>query len=799
MTTGRDPNAWRTHEVPTFTETEDTWILGLTLKQLLMLGIVAALSYAVFIFSPLWFLPFLARIGVALGFALVGAAMVVIRPDGRSMFSVIGEGVSFMTSPKEYLETMSDLVSEQTVEQRQEQNAAARVRVGVLPGRPTGLGGLKLSVTEFVSAMVWRIKDGRRDRSDSGTGGSGGVDAGVLVVGVLVGFSLILGGCGKPVEAQSPVSDHYNGRRVYLQSIVVNFRDNINLGGDSANIRVKAATDLASAGPRVNETLQSVTELESHATRNRPAFSRQAPVGPIEPILNIIQADELVFNGINVGPYGVVDRPYCEINTIRREGVFTVIKRDGFLDSYKGRASSTDCRLKAPKAVADPMTGALDRQSSLSKPVISVNWQDRKRNQGAINIERGMFPYPGPWIESVEFPETANGFITAGPLGERLVDGFRLCDLRKTKVLSLGIQTEAPATADTVSYFPGETGYFQGQGGRRIAGQVQTCWLEPRHNVEMVLPLYEVMSAASNPFFDLSVQAKVTTRDITKINNIATLEVKNGTTLLFSERVPEHLDSDWLPEPGGDFPTVRFNLPAGLFAVLPKKNSTEPDSVDLSITIQYEHAVTVERPAYQPLSFEMESGVDHIFQCNCSCSGGGCTSTCGNRGCNRNASSLWQYFKYWDPHYTVGTTSPDGSPGEPWDREFLPFTPEAEQIFIFRQTVNFEPMVVTFDDAYVDLVYVVPTPEPGEVREVDYYQLGQPIGLQEFDVLSCSVGIDPATGWVYIPPGTNSKGEAFGGCRRNYACCISAPEVEELCLVGDNVITNEEYNCPFSD
>ena len=60
MTTEReDRDAWRTHEVPTFTQAEDTWLFGLTAKQLLGVVIAVVLGYVVFQFAPLWFLPFI--------------------------------------------------------------------------------------------------------------------------------------------------------------------------------------------------------------------------------------------------------------------------------------------------------------------------------------------------------------------------------------------------------------------------------------------------------------------------------------------------------------------------------------------------------------------------------------------------------------------------------------------------------------------------------------------------------------------------------------------------------------------
>ena len=96
MTTERDDrNAWRTHEVPTFTQAEDTWLFGLTAKQLLGVVIAIVLGYVVFQFAPLWFLPLIVRIGIGAVVGALAAGFVAIRPGGRSMFGIVREYFAF--------------------------------------------------------------------------------------------------------------------------------------------------------------------------------------------------------------------------------------------------------------------------------------------------------------------------------------------------------------------------------------------------------------------------------------------------------------------------------------------------------------------------------------------------------------------------------------------------------------------------------------------------------------------------------------------------------------------------------
>ena len=75
-------------------------------------------------------------------------------------------------------------------------------------------------------------------------------------------------------------------------------------------------------------------------------------------------------------------------------------------------------------------------------------------------------------------------------------------------------------------------------------------------------------------------------------------------------------------------------------------------------------------------------------------------------------------------------------------------------------------------------------------------------GLSDYGTASrCTAGPDVAqdadgrwTGWLWVPPGVNSKGEAYGGCRRAFACKLNVPEQEEPFGPGGTP-TEEDYEC----
>ena len=749
MTTERDNESWRTHEVPTFTQAEDTWIAGLTARQLLGLVIAVTLGYVVYQFSPLWFLPMLARIAVGVAVGLLLAGFVAIKPGGRTMFSVMREYVAFRFGPRYHVSAVRHLVATRPMEQYRRR----RRRRGISFSVPLPLPGRIMRLDVWIPLPFGRGRSG---------------EAAMLLL--LLSGCVFAAGCGAD-RVQAQVADDYRGRRVYLQSIVTKLAGPINEGAQSATIRLRAAAPLKEAGPRLNETLQSVTELESHGTRVLPAWTRVGVAGPIGTVQALTTGQEFVFENVYLGDSGTQVgtndiRPYCDI--AMGEGQYIHLSSPSRI-SY--RAHSTDCRIRAQGGNVDEIEG-LTARDAISKPMLSVNWQDRKRNQGALTIGVGMLPYPGQAVISVTPVERiADGEAV-------LLDRHKICDGRLIKVVSLGIQGERPAN-------PGTDDYFEGKSGQRIAGVVKTCPLVALTNVDVILPEMVVFAAGESDY-EIKVRPMVSTLEPLNIVNRATLFVldKEGTAELAELNVPKPGEAGFDPlNPN----TVKFNIAPP--ALEDKRNSTDPDSAIIQLRVDLEHRVTVKRPVYQPIEQFDEHGVQHIYTCGCSKSGGTCSPAGGSCSCSCSSNHTRRYFKYWDPHYRVDAE----------DREYLPDSDDSNVELVFEQSFLFEKMLVTFDRPYVELVYVDPTPEPGEVREPDYHEEGRVVGLWDGEPLHCGPGVAQDTegrwtGWLWVEPGTNSNGEAYGGCRRAFACKLKIPEQEEPFGPG-GMPTEEDYEC----
>ena len=496
-----------------------------------------------------------------------------------------------------------------------------------------------------------------------------------------------------------------------------------------------------------------------------------AAEGPIRTVQALTTGQEFVFENVYLGDSGTqvgTDdiRPYCDI--AMGEGQY-IHQSSPPRISY--RAHSKDCRIRAQGGNVDLFEG-LAARDAISKPVLSVNWQDRKRNQGALTIGVGMLPYPGQAVISVTPVERiADGEAI-------LLDRHEICNGRLIKIVSLGIQGERPAN-------PGTDDYFEGESGQRIAGVVKTCPLVALTNVEVILPEMAVFAAGESDY-EIKVRPVVSTLEPLNIVNRATLFVldKEGTAELVELNVPKPGEAGFDPlNPN----TVKFNIAPP--ALEDKRNSTDPDSAIIQLRVDLEHRVTVKRPVYQPIEQFDEHGVQHIYTCGCSKSGGTCSPGGGSCSCSCSSNHTRRYFKYWDPHYRVDAE----------DREYLPDSDDSNVELVFEQSFLFEKMLVTFDRPYEELVYVDPTPEPGEVREPDYYEEGRVVGLWDGEPLHCGPGVAQDTegrwtGWLWVETGTNSNGEAYGGCRRAFACKLKIPEQEEPFGPG-GMPTEEDYEC----
>ena len=575
MTTERqDREAWRTHEVPTFTQAEDTWLFGLTAKQLLGVVIAVVLGYVVFQFAPLWFLPLMVRIGVGAVVGVVGAGFVALRPGGRSVFGIIREYLSFRFGARYHISEVNDLIRRRPMEQfrRRRRRRGTHLRLPLpLPGRTVTL----------------------EIRLPFGIGGRGSTAAGILL---LVAAGTLMAGCG-PDKAEAQVADDYRGKRVYLQSVVVKLSGSVNEGAGAATIRLKAAAPMKEAGPRVNETLQSVTELESHGTRVLPAWTFVGSAGPITPLQALGTGEEFVFENIFLGDRGGI-RPYCDIAV--RQGYF-ISRQSPPRISY--RAHSEHCRIRAQGGSVEDIQG-LSARDAISKPVLSVNWQDRKRNQGALSIGEGMLPYPKVRVISVTpVEDMADGDAV-------LLDRYEICNGNDVEILTIGIQSERPEN-------PGADYYFEGAAGQRIAGEVRICPLIAPNNVRVIMEEMAVF-AQGEADFEIKVTPVVSTLVPQDIVNSATLFVLDkGGVEIWDGIVLKPGDAGFDPlKPD----TVKFNVAPTVME--DKRNSTDPDSAIIQLRLDLEHLVTVKRPVYQPIQYYPEFGNTHIYQCRCSASGG---------------------------------------------------------------------------------------------------------------------------------------------------------------------------------
>lgn len=116
MSAGNDN--WRRHEVPTFTQVEDSWIFGLGLKQIMGVVIAISVGFAIYQFASFSFLPGNVRIGLAVGCGIIGVGIVVVRPGGRSVFSLALDVFRFWTRSKEHCELLNDLVSLESLDDK---------------------------------------------------------------------------------------------------------------------------------------------------------------------------------------------------------------------------------------------------------------------------------------------------------------------------------------------------------------------------------------------------------------------------------------------------------------------------------------------------------------------------------------------------------------------------------------------------------------------------------------------------------------------------------------------------------
>ena len=796
MTTPQqDDNAWRRHEVPTYTEAQDTWLFGLSFRQLIAIAIGGGIGYGAY--TILFFLDFWFRLGVGVAVLILSAAFVALKPGGRSLFSVLFELLSFQFRTKHYTDLTRHVVTTAPLDQYRPQRRRKQLNVPI----PTPSNTIYIRLSLPIG--------GRRDSAES------------IVVGVVVS-ALAVAGMACSVEAQS--IDNYLGKRVYLESVVVKYYDGRGQNSNhDATVRMKSAAPLRWAQPRLLESLQSVTEKKAHGSTIKPA-RRFGPNDNIPPVFGIAQEDSFVFESVSLRDRQ--ERPYCDIPLTNGQLVY----RDGEESQYF-RQHTPKCRLIQTKDLLDlVLAGTLSdegipAQFSISRPTLAIQWEDIKRNKGSVRLNDAVMPYPEPSLFNLkqDLGEPAMG---------ELLNPEELCDPREIKVLSLGIQTARPDD-------PGVEDYFEGRSGRQIAGEVLLCRLEDPMRVAhiglMELPIF----APGNTEFEIKARAIMSTLDPEKIVNTATVRVldpEDGDAVIGPDFiVPKMADADYdAAKPN----VVKFIVPPGV--MLDKANDDELDHFRIQVQIELEHVIKVKRPIEQNIELWGEYDESLIFSCpaaSCGCSGGGCRSNCTSRSCNRSFSQLppvmRNYVSHYD-HYRVKVEngrSPSSSPG--WTNAGAPYSElkpdqtdrkydyrffgdgspmnadyianeDSDIELTFIQTFLFEPIEVAFDRSFTGpMVYASPTPRAGRQDEPDYFadgaSLGHIGGFLGGEELICGSGVgttsdgDP-TGWVWVEPATNSNGEAYGGCRRDYVCKLRVPPQEEI-FGADGLPTEEDYLC----
>ena len=98
----------REHEVPTHVQTEDRVLLWFTFPQLVALMVVGASAYGIYRYAPLAAAEL--RLALAIGFGLLGVALIVGKVGGRRLPLVAADLLRFGLGPRRYAGPPSELV-----------------------------------------------------------------------------------------------------------------------------------------------------------------------------------------------------------------------------------------------------------------------------------------------------------------------------------------------------------------------------------------------------------------------------------------------------------------------------------------------------------------------------------------------------------------------------------------------------------------------------------------------------------------------------------------------------------------
>lgn len=94
---------WTTHDVPTHVEATDKMVLGLTFMQVIMLIVIAAAGYAIYLLPMFQWIPAQVRLGILIPSALFLGLMLVVRIAGRPIPLVMLNLLKYRLSPRYYV------------------------------------------------------------------------------------------------------------------------------------------------------------------------------------------------------------------------------------------------------------------------------------------------------------------------------------------------------------------------------------------------------------------------------------------------------------------------------------------------------------------------------------------------------------------------------------------------------------------------------------------------------------------------------------------------------------------------
>lgn len=582
--------------------------------------------------------------------------------------------------------------------------------------------------------------------------------------------------------------DHYAGRRVYVTSLIYDYKPGRPTDA-SVSVMGRAAAPLAWVEPRVNDSFQSVTEFEASMIRTYPA--RKAIVTYQSPKLNVELGGDFVWDSITLGQFGSSERTVCDVGL----GQFARSDATGTSNPWEGsalfRSKSRDCRI---------LTHTLDyntlkvQTADVTRPAISLNWLDERGNSGSYAIEGAMVQFPGPSVHGVEaFDQPAAASDSS--IKAIMLDPYSVCNVSRIGLVSLGIQSGRPGDGTVVHAHKDSKGqragddYFDGQTGRRIAGRLMTCQLASDSiggidNIKLLLSELTVFISLAPIDLETKVRPVLAPHTKSDVSSKAYFKVlNNGRELTVPKQVsiPKKGSIGYQPIKVGsvDYPSAYFIADAsGLtFEDKPEDRPDAPDVAKIDIVVTFEHTITVERPQLVTVVAEERerSKIKSKYWRSCSCNrssggggGDGCSCSC---SCSLSCNNSGNESKYcYEDHVRLENADDMVS--------YEPGSEEAKFTFVFTREVKLEPIYVSFDKPYEALTYVEPTPIPATSGGEDYVPVGGAIRGAAFGdtELLCSTNIDSAeTGWVYV------SGSGYAGCRPDYACCADIPRIENAC------------------